>query len=424
MRFDTLHAWLDWQQTLHPKNIELGLDRVREVFQRLPIDRIAQKVITVAGTNGKGSTVAFYESWFKHHDIKVASYTSPHVLRYNERIRFDAIPVTDSQLCEAFEVVDQARVDTALTYFEFGTLAAIDLFRSANPDLVIMEVGLGGRLDAVNIMQPDVAVITSIAIDHTDWLGSDRNAIGFEKAGIMRAGCPAICGDADPPKSLLDQASNTGAVLKLIGRHFGADPGEGQWNFFAAQDHINALPMPALRGEFQLANAATALMALMSLPGPGLDTEAIRRGLTDVQLPGRFQTLQARPEVIVDVAHNTAAAASLAAQLRDHGVIGSTHAVIAMLEDKPVDEVVAQVAPEIDYWYTAGLESVPRGLSAKAMAAAVDQCEDDVKLSTASSVASACEQALSAADNNDRIIIFGSFYTVAEAMRYFTHQVQ
>lgn len=425
MRFTTLDEWLTWQESLNPKEIDLGLERVVRVLRQAGYaDEFDCPLITVAGTNGKGSVVAYLEAIALAHGYRTCSYTSPHLLTYNERIRINGAAVDDHSLCEAFERIDRAREDVDLTYFEFGTLAAIDLFRRANPDLVVMEVGLGGRLDAVNVLDPTVAVITTIAIDHTDWLGSDREAIGFEKAGILRKGRPAVCGDADPPQSLLEHARKTAADLKLIGRHFGAERRDGQWDFHADDDGIDGLPLPALAGEFQLANAATAIMALKSLNHVPVSADAVRRGLRDVRLTGRFQTIMDRPEVIVDVAHNLQAAAALTTQLGGRTCSGRTHAVVAMLADKPVAEVIEQLSNAIDCWYTAGLESVTRGLRAAEMAAAVERVLPDVKLTAASTVATACEQALTAAGKNDRIIIFGSFYTVAEAMRFFASRSQ
>ncbi|UCB54698.1 MAG: bifunctional tetrahydrofolate synthase/dihydrofolate synthase [Thiotrichales bacterium] len=424
MRFNTLAEWLSWQESLNPKEIDLGLERVSRVLKRAGFDdHFDCPLITVAGTNGKGSVVAYLEAMAQADGYRTCSYTSPHLLRYNERIRINGAEIDDSDLCEAFERIDQARDGVGLTYFEFGTLAAIDLFRAARPDLVIMEIGLGGRLDAVNILQPSVAVITSIAIDHTDWLGSDRETIAREKAGIIKPGCAAVCGDADPPQALLDRAANTGVALKRIGEHFGAETGGDQWCFYADSHRIDALPVPALAGEFQLSNAATAIMALRSLAGFRISHDAIRRGLVEVRLPGRFQLIRQNPDVILDVAHNSQAAAALQAQLASRPCRARTHAVIAMLADKPVADVIALLSSEIDVWYTSGLESVPRGLSAGDMAAAVEQQVTDGKLIAVSTVAEACEKAMAAADQNDRIIIFGSFYTVAEAMQFYTLQL-
>jgi dihydrofolate synthase/folylpolyglutamate synthase len=420
LRFKSLDEWLSWQESLNPKEIDLGLERVSRVLHRAGHShQFDCPLITVAGTNGKGSVVAYLEAIALAGGYTTCAYTSPHLLRYNERIRINGCEIDDESLCAAFDRIDQARGEEQITYFEFGTLAAIDLFMAAKPDLVIMEIGLGGRLDAVNIMQPSVAVITTIAIDHTDWLGTDRESIGLEKAGILRAGCAAVCGDYDPPQSVISHAAKSSVELKLIGHDFRVEPRTETWALRANGYSLDELPLPALAGEFQLANAATAIMALESLHGLTTGVDAIKQGLRDVRLPGRFQTIRQQPVVIVDVAHNLQAAESLVSQLKAHDCAGRTHAVVAMLADKPVADVIQAVSGEIDCWYTAGLESVPRGLPAAQMAGAVERLTSDVKLSAASTVASACEQALAAAAENDRVIIFGSFYTVAEAMRFF-----
>jgi dihydrofolate synthase/folylpolyglutamate synthase len=425
MRFNSLDEWLSWQESLNPREIDLGLERVSRVLRRAGhSNHFDCPLITVAGTNGKGSVVAYIESIALAGGYRTCTYTSPHLLRYNERIRINGNEIDDESLCTAFERIDQARGEEQLTYFEFGTLAAIDLFIAAKPDLVIMEIGLGGRLDAVNIMQPGVAVITTVAIDHTDWLGTDRDSIGLEKAGILRAGRPAVCGDFDPPRSITDHAAQSGVDLKLIGKDFRIEPRGETWTLYANGNSVDALPLPALKGEFQLANAATAIMALISLPDFTTDADAMRQGMRDVRLPGRFQIIRQQPTVIVDVAHNLQAAESLVSQLRAHDCSGRTCAIVAMLADKPVADVIEKLSGEIDCWYTAGLESVPRGLSAEHMQEAVERLTSDVKLSTASTVSSACRQALAAAADNDRIIIFGSFYTVAEAMQFFALQYQ
>ena len=420
MRFQTLDQWLAWQQSLNPREIDLGLDRVARVLHQAGHNNHFDcPLIIVAGTNGKGSVVAYLEAIALAGGVTVCSYTSPHLLRYNERIRINGCEIDDESLCMAFERIDQARGDEQLTYFEFGTLAAIDLFTAAKPDLVVMEIGLGGRLDAVNIMQPSVAVITTIAIDHTDWLGTDRETIGLEKAGIFRAGCRAVCGDLNPPQSLLNHAAQLEVDLKLIGRDFRVESRGDGWCLRTDGNSMDELPLPALAGEFQLVNAATAIIALESLHGFSADIEMIKQGLRDVRLPGRYQLIRQQPAVIVDVAHNPQAAESLLSQLRAEDCSGKTHAVVAMLADKPVTDVIGLVSSEIDCWYTAGLESVPRGLSARRMEDVVEQLVSDVKLCSAATVAGACDQALAAAAKDDRIIIFGSFYTVAEAMQFF-----
>jgi dihydrofolate synthase / folylpolyglutamate synthase len=424
LRFDTLDAWLDWQVTLNPAEIDLGLDRVARVLDSAGLkDTFDCPLITVAGTNGKGSVVAMIESIALAAGLRVCVYTSPHLLHYNERIRIDSEAVMDDALCAAFDFIDNARADIALTYFEFGTLAAIKLCFSASPDLVILEVGLGGRLDAVNVMQPDVAVVTAIDIDHTDWLGDEREAIGFEKAGIFRPGKAAICADASPPESLLRHATEIGASLWLSGRDYRIQAQPDGWTLQTGED-VHTYAMPALAGEFQLANAAAAVLALHLAVGENAGPEAINDGLRKVSLAGRFQTLRHRPEVIVDVAHNHQAIESLVTMLAARPCNGHTHAVIAMLADKPYDAAVRLLWPLVDNWYSAGLESVPRGLSAPAMAqairaVAVERGQPDVKLCAETTVTSACEQASRAASASDRIIVLGSFYTVADAMRYF-----
>lgn len=423
MRFESLAEWLSWQESLNPKSIDLGLERVRRVLRRMGrSDRFDCPLITVAGTNGKGSVVAYIEAIARAAGRQVCAYTSPHLLRYNERIRINGDEIDDLSLIDAFERIDQARGDEALTYFEFGTLAAIELFTASAPDLVIMEIGLGGRLDAVNLMQPDVAVITTIAIDHTDWLGADRESIGFEKAGVMRAGKPAICGDHNPPDTLMKTAADLQARLKVIGRDFRIERGRSQWRLIDVDRTLDQLPIPALAGDFQVENAATAIVALSALRSEQADVGAIKQGLIDARLPGRFQTVQWQPQILVDVAHNAQAATALASQLNAQSCTGRTIAVLAMLADKPVADVVASLSGAIDQWFIAGLAGVARGLSANQLVALVEPQLSDVKLQVAATVAEACAQALATASDNDRIIVFGSFYTVAAAMQFFTEQ--
>ena len=420
MRFNTLDEWLSWQESLNPKEIDLGLERVASVHHQAGYSaRFPCPLITVAGTNGKGSVIALLEAIALAAGLNVCSYTSPHLLRYNERIRINGNDIDDESLCNAFERLDQARGETALTYFEFGTLAAIDIFMRAEPDLVLMEVGLGGRLDAVNIMDPDVAVVTTVDIDHTDWLGDNREAIGFEKAGIFRPDKPAICGDPEPPVTLTGHADEIGAHGHYIGQAFEVIPGRDSWSLRIGDEFLHELPFPALAGGFQLNNAATAIMALRSLPGLDVSTEAIRKALTQVQLKGRFETVNQHPRVIVDVAHNPQAMRSLVMQLKNQPCSGKTIAVVAMLKDKPVSQVIELLQPEIDQWYVAGLDPLPRAMSVEDLAAIVEQQAADVKLTAASTVGEACKLAVDAAEADDRIIICGSFHTVAEAMPRF-----
>ncbi len=428
MRFNSLADWLDWQQSLNPRSIDLGLQRVAEVLQQLQLSAdFPCPVITLAGTNGKGSTVALVESILSESGLKVGCYTSPHILTYNERIRLQQQPVSDALLCQAFEAIDQARGALPLTFFEFGTLAALLIFVQQQVDVAVLEVGLGGRLDAVNVIDADVAVITSIDIDHVEWLGADRESIAREKAGIMRAVRPAIIAFDDPPASLLQHADTLGATLIRKGIDYQFDrSADAGWQLQSTSIMLQQLPVPALQGEFQLQNAAAAILAIEALRDKagqileGVTPQTIAQGLQRVQLAGRFQQLVQQPPVWVDVAHNRQSAEVLAQLLQQTApASANTIAVVAMLADKAVDEVLQMMQPVVDCWCSAGLD-VARGLAAKNMAQAVRELHAGVRLSACETVAEACAQALDQAAANDRIIVFGSFYTVAEATAFFT----
>lgn len=440
MRFSNLHDWLSWQETLNPVEIDLGLERVSTVLIRAGLSSSFKcPLITVAGTNGKGSVVAMLEAIALAAGLKVCSYTSPHIFHYNERIKINAKPVDDDVLCEAFERIDQARSDVSLTYFEFGTLAAVEIFFREQPDLVILEVGLGGRLDAVNLMDADVSVLTSIAIDHVDWLGDDRESIGYEKAGVARHGRPLICGDSKPPASVINVANQQQCELIQIGRDYEAvitvNDDENlcdTWTLRSLYGDVIDLPKLSLQGVFQKSNAATAIVALQALQEQGLlltDLKAnpeqfnrvIASGLSHINLPGRFQQLNVAPQVFTDVAHNLQAAESLAAQIKALPSVekNKTWAIVAMLEDKDVSGVLKAVSAEIDCWCFAGLENINRGLDVETLAELgreklMNQCTIQ-----ADTVVEACELVLLKASEDDRIIIFGSFHTVAEAMQFF-----
>ncbi len=411
MRFQTLNDWLHWQESLHPSEIELGLERVRAVLEHMDLANPDFTVVTVAGTNGKGSSVAMLESILLAAGYRVGSYTSPHLLRYNERVRVQGEPVADGELCDSFARIDAARGDISLTYFEFGTLAAIDCLQRRGVEIAVLEVGLGGRLDAVNVLDADVALITPVDVDHVAWLGNDREAIGLEKAGIMRAGRPVVVSDPQPPRSVLARAGELGAPLALVGRDYHYQAQGDQWRWVAAEQRRNALPLPALRGDFQLANAAGVLMVLARLGEQfPVSQQAVRSGLLAVQLPGRFQVLPGRPVQILDVAHNPHSARALAQNLARQPCPGRTRAVLGMLDDKDIVATVASLNTLVDDWYLASLD-VPRGASAARLREAlgdVGQCFDNV--------ASARAAALAAADDGDRIVIFGSFHTVAAAL--------
>ncbi|HET9405507.1 MAG TPA: bifunctional tetrahydrofolate synthase/dihydrofolate synthase [Burkholderiales bacterium] len=411
---ETLGQWLDYVEQLHPKTIALGLDRVEKVKQALGIAPTFP-IITVGGTNGKGSVCAMLEAILHCSGYRVGCYTSPHLLRYNERVRVSRAEASDSDLARAFSAVESGRGDVPLTYFEMGTLAALWLFAERRVEVAVLEVGLGGRLDAVNAFNADCAVITTVDIDHVDYLGADREAIGYEKAGIFRGGRPAVCADPAPPASLVRHAGEIGAQLVRIGADFGVTLQDKQWQYWGPRGKRNALPHPALRGPSQLGNAAAAITALECLRERlPVTMNDIRAGLLQVDIPGRFQVLPGRPAVILDVAHNPQAARALADSLKAMGRTGRTFAVFAMLKDKDIAGVIAAVKSSVHHWFISGLGG-PRGASAAELGQALAVA--DVKAVTAcADVAAAYAQACDMATENDRIAVFGSFYTVAAVM--------
>ncbi|MGB5079239.1 MAG: bifunctional tetrahydrofolate synthase/dihydrofolate synthase [Burkholderiales bacterium] len=413
----SLAEWLEYIERIHPKAILLGLERAAKVRETLARSTSAV-IFTVAGTNGKGSTCAMLEAILIAAGYKVGLYTSPHLLRYNERVRVKGMPVPDSRLCAAFEAVEAARGDVPLTYFEFGTLAAWEIFSSEPLDAVILEVGLGGRLDAVNAFDCDCALLTSVAIDHVDYLGGTRESIGAEKAGIFRRGKPAIVGDPDPPSSVTDHAQAIGAELRLLGRDFGFRREEQQWMFWGEDGRRAALAYPALRGERQLVNASAALAALEALRARlPVGMQDIRNGLALVQLPGRFQVLPGRPVVVLDVAHNPQAAGVLAENLQQMGFYPETFAVFGMLQDKDIAGVCRALGAQISTWLAAELP-VPRGARAEILSAGL--AGGGVargKVFHFDTPREAYASARNRASENDRIVAFGSFHTVAEIMR-------
>ncbi|MBE9516657.1 MAG: bifunctional tetrahydrofolate synthase/dihydrofolate synthase [Proteobacteria bacterium] len=429
MRFNTLEGWLHWQESLHPNEIELGLDRVSLVLARLDLANPDFTVVTVAGTNGKGSSVAMLQSILLESGYRVGTYTSPHLLRYNERIQINGIPVDDNILCESFERVDQARdlssqqvsqtgsQQISLTYFEFGTLAAIDIFQRANVQIALLEVGLGGRLDAVNILDADVALITAIDIDHQSWLGTDRETIAREKAGILRPGQVAICADPNPPAALVDVAEKLSTLLFLPGEDFGVSSiTNKRWEWRGIAGQLLELPLPTLAGDFQVANAAGVLAVVEQLYERKhiprrVDEQEITRGLENASLPGRFQIAGEKPMQILDVAHNPHSARALADNLEQQICRGKTRAVVAMLADKDIPAVLSCMTGLVNQWYLASLH-VPRGAPAQQLQDGLDGQDSHIF----DDVTSAYQAALSEADPEDRIVVFGSFFTVAEVL--------
>lgn len=419
----TLDGWLGLLEQRHGQAIRLGLDRVQTVRAALGADPDAV-LITVGGTNGKGSTCAMLEAILLAEGYRVGCYTSPHLLRYNERVRVNGVDASDEQLIAGFAAVEAARGDTPLTYFEHGTLAAWEVFRTAAPDVIILEVGLGGRLDAVNVFDADCAIVTSVAMDHMDYLGDTREAIGFEKAGIFRAGRPAVCGDPQPPASLREHAEAIGAMLWISGRDFGFGGDQQQWGYWrypapgarGALTKRGGLAYPALRGANQLLNAAAVFTALDTLRSRiPVSMQAIRQGLMLVEVPGRFQVLPGKPTVVLDVAHNPQAAGVLAENLGGMGFYPETWAVLGMLADKDVEGVAALMRHRVDHWLLADLPG-PRGLDAESLAARLHAAEVGGDVRCFASPEQAFAAARKSAAEGDRIVAFGSFLTVADVL--------
>ncbi len=417
MGTDPVDAWLQGQGGLNPRDIELGLERVRRVWERLGSPAPAPVIITVGGTNGKGSAVALGEAILLAAGYRVGCYTSPHLQRYAERVRIGGAPVADAELLTALQDTAAARAGTPLTYFELGTLAALRLFARAELDVVILEVGLGGRLDAVNLVDADVALVMTVALDHQDWLGPDRMAIGREKAGIYRSGRPAVCGDPDPPESLLAYARDLGADLLLPGRDFAAVVTGQYWTWRGRGVERKALPLPVLRGAHQLRNAAAVLAALQALAEVlPVDQHAVRSGLLTARPPGRFEVRRVGDATwVLDVAHNPEAAQALRDNLAAQAVAGRTSAVLGMLRDKDVSGVVAALCDQVDDWHLVGLDD-PRGLSAAALEARVRAAAPAAQTATHAALGDALARLRAGAGSTDRVVICGSFLTVGGAM--------
>lgn len=418
-----LASWLELLEQRHPDAIRLGLDRVEVVLGAMNCSTDAV-VVTVGGTNGKGSVCAMLEAILTAAGFSVGVYTSPHLLRYTERVRLCSREVDETTMVSAFEAVEHARGDVPLTYFEHGTLAAWKIFCAEALDVIILEVGLGGRLDAVNVFDSDCAIVTSVAMDHMAYLGDTRERIGFEKAGIFRSDCPAVCGDPMPPSSLLEHARDIGTPLWVSGRDFGFGGDRQQWGYwrYEAPQAIGALlrrgglAYPALRGANQLLNASAVLTALDLLRDRiPVSMQAVRQGLMLVELPGRFQVLPGRPAVVLDVAHNPQAAGVLAENLSNMGFFPETWAVLGMLADKDVEGVVALLKGRVDHWSLVSLPG-PRGLSANALAERLAALGIDAKGRYFESPVQAFDAVRKAANESDRIVVFGSFVTVADVL--------
>lgn len=415
MKSNILLDWLAHLEQAHPHTIELGLDRVSQVGDAMQL-RPAFPIILVGGTNGKGSTCAYLESILRMEGYRTGLYTSPHLLRYNERVRIEGLETSDEHIVSGLEAVERARGNVSLSYFEHGTLGAMWQFVEADVEVAILEVGLGGRLDATNIFEPDVSVITSINLDHQAWLGSTREAIGFEKAGIFRPGKPAICAEPDPPHSLVEHAGRIGARLQRFGQDFDFQARGRDWDFCSSDANLIGLPFPELVGRHQLRNAAAALAVLVSLSDRiPITPSAIHQGLKRAYLPGRFQRISGTVEIVLDVAHNPESALALADNLRANPGRGMNHAVFALLADKDAEAVIDALKGCFDDWFVAGLQG-ERGQSGESLAAKVRNHAGGM-VSVHDCPADALLDAKRQAVDGDRIVAFGSFYTVAEILK-------
>ncbi len=414
MRYGELAGWLAWQQAAHPVEVDPGLERVGAVWRRMRLP-LAAAVLTVGGTNGKGSTCACLDSILRAAGYETGLFTSPHLARYNERIRVCGREIEDEALLAAFDEIDAARGDLSLTFFEWNTLATFVAFARARVDVAVLEVGMGGRLDAVNLLDADAAAVVSVGLDHREWLGSTVEAIGFEKAGIFRPGRPAIFGGRHMPRSIAAHASAIGAKLRRIGTDFDYVERADGWDYVGLGSRRRELPLPALAGVSQLGNAAVALAVLESVePALLVPDEAVRTGLGSVRLAGRFQVIPGSPEWILDVAHNAEAAASFAASLAARPPAGRTIAVCGILADKDVEAIVAALAPQVGRWIAVGLDG-PRALAPAELARRIGQAGARSVVAVAD-VAAGLAQARVDCGPGDRVIVFGSFLAVGPAL--------
>lgn len=414
----SLADWLDWLLKLHAQEIELGLDRVHEVAKQLDVLTPAPYVITVAGTNGKGSSVAMLVSILCSAGYKVGSYTSPHILRFNERIQLNAQLVSDQQIVDAFDAIETARNGIKLTYFEFATLAALVIFKQSMLDVVVLEVGLGGRLDAVNIVDAQACLLTAIDVDHIEWLGSDRDKIGFEKAGVMRANELAVCSDPNPPKSVVEYAAQLNVNLKRLGRDFEFMANSGQW-LFKTDDQSITLPLPNLSGEFQLQNAAGVLALLKAQRTLKIDQTAYEQGLKKIQHPGRLQTIQLDHQAwLFDVAHNPQSVDALANHLKIQSNQAECLVVFSALADKDIEAMVAQIKPYATQWLLVDLKvdrSAPLARMQEVLRLAGVEPGRQKAFNSMSEAVTYARQS-----NEKRVLIYGSFVTVSQAMAELT----
>lgn len=417
-----LQAWLSWLEAGRGEQIDLGLERCAEVAARLGLGRPAPVVVTVAGTNGKGSSVALLSTIWRVAGYRVGAYTSPHLLRYNERIRIDGVAVDDARITAAFARIEAARQSVALTYFEYGTLAALSIFADAALDVVVLEVGLGGRLDAVNIVDADVALIAAIGLDHEDWLGTSREQIATEKAGIMRSGRVAVCSDNDLPHTMLEHAARVGALPVVLGVDFSFEDEGQDWSWWSGAEVLQRLPYPALNGAHQLRNAAGVLKTVDVLKERlPVDAAQIAEGLRSVTLPGRFHRVTRELDYIVDVAHNPQAAEIFTATLATMPPVTHTHALVGMLKTKNHRGFLAPLLPHVQHWHFATLGGV-NGARAEDLAACLHELAPRADAHSHDSVAAAHAAILASAEPGARVLVLGSFLTVGAMLEQFAER--
>ena len=413
----TLQGWLDWQQTLHPHNIDFKLERIKSVYNKLNISKVAEKIIIIAGTNGKGSTVAILESILHENNYSVGSFTSPHIINYNERIRFNKLEVETSELLDTFRIIDDAREDITLTYFEFATLTAFYLFSKKKLDYAILEVGLGGRLDATNIIDSDLSIITSIGIDHTEFLGTTIESIAMEKAGVMRPFKPCIYAGKNPPSSLFTYSNKIKSHLIFNQNDFYVKKSEKSWVWTKGNKTIE-LPVLPLTGDFQYDHAGAALSAIDILDPKILDNkQKLDNGIKNISLLGRYQILSDKPEIILDVAHNEDSAQKLQENLRKKSS-QHTIAIIGILKDKDVYSLIKPMINIVDEWYCVTIDN-PRGMNAKEIKTRMSTLVPKKNIHTFDDIVDASSQALSFLNSDDRLIIYGSFYTVSDYLSHY-----
>ena len=418
LRFRSIDKWLHWQESLHFTAIELGLERCRRVANNMGLLNPSYNVISVAGTNGKGSSIIMLDRILRNAGYKIGRYTSPHLLRYNERICINGIEATDTELCESFDRIDRARGNISLTYFEFGTLAALDLFRQHSVQLAILEVGLGGRLDAVNILDADISLITSIDIDHQEWLGNNRESIGREKAGIFRNLAPAICSEPNPPQSLLDCSEALGTPISILGSDYQFNLINDTWSWSTKDTRIERLPRPMKYCDFQIQNASGVLMLLAKIQDEyPVSIENIKQGLSSFRLEGRFQIIPGAIPKILDVAHNRESIKALVNSLKVIPCYGKTHIILGMLKDKDHQRVIKELIEITDTWHFVSI-SQDRGIEAKILTSKLKALGRLENISEYSNVEEALDKIHKLSMPDDRIIITGSFYTVGAAIRY------